>query len=91
MVHVSETCEPTAPHLLTQVHTTTAAVHEAMCTAEIHQALVDKDLAPGEHWSTRPTLTPTCSCAVRPTTASRCAAQRARIPPGKPKSPGRIR
>jgi len=50
MVHVSETCEPTAPHLLTQVHTTTAAVHEAMCTAEIHQALVDKDLAPGEHW-----------------------------------------
>ena len=50
MVHVSETREPTAPHLLTQVHTTTAAVHEAMCTAEIHQALVDKDLAPGEHW-----------------------------------------
>lgn len=50
MVHVSETCEPTLPHLLTHVHTTTAAVHEAMCTAEIHQALVDKDLAPGEHW-----------------------------------------
>jgi len=50
MVHVSETCEPTTPHLLTQVHTTTAAVHEAMCTADIHQALVDKDLAPGEHW-----------------------------------------
>src|SRR5499426_3364365 len=48
MVHVSETCEPTAPHLLTHVHTTTAAVHEAMCTADIHQALVDKDLAPGE-------------------------------------------
>ena len=23
MVHVSETCEPTAPHLLTHVHTTT--------------------------------------------------------------------
>jgi transposase len=50
MVHVSETCEPTAPHLLTHVHTTTAAVHEAMCTADIHQALVDKDVAPGEHW-----------------------------------------
>jgi len=50
MVHVSETCEPTAPHLLTHVHTTTAAVHEAMCTADIHQALVDKELAPGEHW-----------------------------------------
>src|ERR1700758_310614 len=48
MVHVSETCEPTAPHLLTHVHTTTAAVHEAMCTADIHQALGDKDVAPGE-------------------------------------------
>src|SRR5712691_11481522 len=50
MVHVSETCEPTLPHLLTHVHTTTATVHEARCTAEIHQALVEKDVAPGEHW-----------------------------------------
>src|SRR5262245_50062724 len=43
-VHVSETCEPTAPHLLTHVHTTTAAVHEAQCTAPIHQALAEKNL-----------------------------------------------
>src|SRR5919201_6568983 len=50
MVHVSETCEPILPHLLTHVHTTTAAVHEARCTADIHQALVEKDVAPGEHW-----------------------------------------
>ena len=49
MVHVSETCEPTAPHLLTHVHTTTAAVHEAQCTAPIHQALGEKDLPPSEH------------------------------------------
>src|ERR671925_1434758 len=49
MVHVSETCEPTAPHLLTHVHTTTAAVHEAQCTAAIHQALGTKDLPPNEH------------------------------------------
>jgi transposase len=49
MVHVSETCEPTAPHLLTHVHTTTAAVHEAQCTAPIHQALRAKDLPPSEH------------------------------------------
>jgi transposase len=49
MVHVSETCEPTAPHLLTHVHTTTAAVHEAQCTAAIHQALGAKDLPPNEH------------------------------------------
>jgi transposase len=49
MVHVSETCEPTMPHLLTHVHTTTAAVHEAQCTAPIQQALVEKDLPPSEH------------------------------------------
>src|SRR5215475_1995376 len=50
MVHVSETCEPTAPHLLTQVYTTTAAVHEAQCTAPIHVALDEKELAPQEHF-----------------------------------------
>jgi transposase len=49
MVHVSETCEPTTPHLLTHVHTTTAAVHEARCTAPIQQALAAKDLLPSEH------------------------------------------
>jgi transposase len=50
MVHVSETCDSPAPHLLTHVQTTTAAVHEAMCTADIQQALVEKDLPPGEHF-----------------------------------------
>jgi transposase len=49
MVHLSETCEPTMPHLLTHVHTTPATVHEAQCTASIQQALVDKDLPPSEH------------------------------------------
>ena len=49
MVHVSETCEPTAPHLLTHVHTTPASVHEAQCTAPIQQALLDKEVAPGDH------------------------------------------
>jgi transposase len=49
MVHVSETCEDTTPHLLTHVQTTSAAVHEAMCTEEIHQALAEKDLVPKEH------------------------------------------
>jgi len=50
MVHISETCEPTAPHLLTQVHTTTAAVYEAQCTVPIHQTLSAKELAPREHF-----------------------------------------
>jgi transposase len=49
MVHVSETCEPTMPHLLTHVHTTTAAVHEAQCTAPIQHALAEKGLLPSEH------------------------------------------
>jgi transposase len=49
MVHVSEACEPTAPHLLTHVHTTTASVHEAQCTVPIQQALVEKALPPREH------------------------------------------
>jgi hypothetical protein len=49
MVHVSETCEATAPHLLTHVHTTAATVHEAQCTVPIQQALVEKALPPREH------------------------------------------
>jgi transposase len=49
MVHLSETCEPTAPHLITHVHTTAATVHEAQCTAPIHQALLEKELPPSEH------------------------------------------
>src|SRR5215813_2056092 len=48
MVHVSETCEPTAPHLLTHVHTTPATVHEAQCTEPIQQALIEKAVPPRE-------------------------------------------
>jgi transposase len=50
MVHVSETCEPTAPHLLTHVHTTAATVHEAQCTPPIQPALIDKEWPPQEHF-----------------------------------------
>ena len=49
MAHLSETCEDKEIHLITHVHTTTAAVHEARCTAPIQQALIDKALAPSEH------------------------------------------
>ena len=49
MVHVSETCEPTAPPLLTHVHTTPATVHEAQWTIPIQQALIEKDVPPQEH------------------------------------------
>jgi transposase len=50
MVHVSETCEPTAPHLLTHVHTTPATVHEAQCTVPIQQALLEKEMPPRDHF-----------------------------------------
>jgi hypothetical protein len=50
MGHVSDTCEPTAPHLLTHVHTTPASVHEAQCTTPIQQALIAKDVPPREHF-----------------------------------------
>ena len=47
MVHVSETCEPTAPHLLTHVHTTTAARSmRPSAPPPFTQALSAKDLAP---------------------------------------------
>ena len=50
MVHVSETCDDDACHLITQVMTTPATVHEAQCTEAIHQALLDKHLPPSEHF-----------------------------------------
>jgi transposase len=49
IVHLSETCEDDAVHLLTHVMTTTATVHEARCTAVIHGALAAKGLSPSEH------------------------------------------
>jgi transposase len=49
MVHVSETGEPTAPHLLPHVHTTPATVHEAQGTEPIQQALIDQDVPPQDH------------------------------------------
>jgi len=49
IVHLSEACEDDAVHLLTHAMTTPATVHEARCTAAIHQALAGKGLVPAEH------------------------------------------
>ena len=46
MGHGSATGEPTAPHRLTQVHTTPASVQEAPGTPPLQQALVAPDRAP---------------------------------------------
>ena len=48
-MHLSETCEDDAVHLITHAMTTVAAVHEAGCTAWIHRASAAKGLAPAEH------------------------------------------
>jgi transposase len=48
-VHLSETCEPDAVHLITHLETTPATVHESQKTEAIHQALVNKGLPPDQH------------------------------------------
>jgi transposase len=49
VVHLSETCEDDTVNLITHAMTTVATVHEARCTAAIHEAMAAKGLAPGEH------------------------------------------
>jgi transposase len=48
-VHLSETCDPDLPRLVTHVHTTVATTQDVSCTDDIHQALADKNLLPGRH------------------------------------------
>jgi transposase len=48
-VHLTETCDPQTPNLITHVETTPASTNEVKVTASIHQALQEKDLLPGEH------------------------------------------
>jgi transposase len=48
-VHLSEICDPQAPHLITHVETTSATTADSTMTQSIHQALSDKGLTPNEH------------------------------------------
>ncbi|WP_328867654.1 IS1182 family transposase [Streptomyces sp. NBC_00341] len=48
-VHLTETCEPDAPHLITEVITTTAATADVQVTDQIHDALARRDLLPDVH------------------------------------------
>jgi transposase len=57
--HLSETCEPNLPRLITHVHTTVATTQDVSCTQEIHQGLQGKDLLPRTTWSTR-----LCGCGT---------------------------
>lgn len=48
-VHVTETCDDDAPHLITHVETTEATTPDWHAPAIIHGALALKDLLPAEH------------------------------------------
>ncbi len=47
--HLSETCEPDAPHLITHVATTDATVTDTEMTEAVHQGLAARELLPDEH------------------------------------------
>src|SRR5919206_518642 len=49
-VHVTETCDEDAAHLITHVMTCPAMQQDMTSTAEIHERLADKDLLPAEHF-----------------------------------------
>lgn len=48
-VHITETCDDDAPHLITHVETTTATATDEAALEPIHQALKERDLLPAEH------------------------------------------
>lgn len=48
-VHLTETCEKDAPHLITHVETTSAPVSDDARTALIHEGLKRNDLLPQQH------------------------------------------
>ncbi|MFF1740771.1 IS1182 family transposase [Streptomyces mirabilis] len=47
--HLSETCEPHAPHLITHVVTTDATVADTEVTEAVHQGMAARELLPDEH------------------------------------------
>jgi transposase len=49
-VHLTETCDPDEPILITEVETTDATVPDSELTDRVQQRLVDSDLAPGRQY-----------------------------------------
>ncbi|MCX4793468.1 IS1182 family transposase [Streptomyces sp. NBC_01242] len=47
--HLTETCEPDAPHVITQVATTDAVVADTEMTEPVHQTLAERELLPHVH------------------------------------------
>ena len=48
-VHLTETCQDDAPHLIVHVATTPAPVADGEVTPAVHEALRSADLLPGQH------------------------------------------
>jgi len=48
-VHLTESCDPDLPHLITNVETTTATTSDDAVTERIHEALKQRDLLPEIH------------------------------------------
>ena len=48
-VHLTESCDPELPHLITNVETTPATTNDVEVTPTIHQSLFQKQLLPQEH------------------------------------------
>ena len=48
-LHLTETCDRDAPHLIVEVLTTVATIQDNQVMIELHQKLADKALLPGEH------------------------------------------
>jgi transposase len=48
-VHLTETCDPEHPRLITQVRTTTATTHDVKATQPIQDDLASRDLLPETH------------------------------------------
>jgi transposase len=49
-VHLTETCDPHTPNVITHVETTPATTGDVRMTASIHTALAEKALLPSEHF-----------------------------------------
>jgi len=49
-VHLTETCEAEAPHLITHVETTPGTRQDCEVTADIHTDLAEAGLLPGDHF-----------------------------------------
>ncbi|MEV6126310.1 IS1182 family transposase [Streptomyces violaceusniger] len=49
-VHFTETCEPDAPNLITNVATTASTVQDRSMAETIHHQLAARDCLPAEHW-----------------------------------------